>query len=158
MLYKLHSFVYHKKCSSATIILQQLCFYGLNPQVQSHQRLHLEYCKRNVLFCDKTRKFKRGKKEHLGSSENAEINIKDAAKKLDDYVILAKFGDINFVSKEVKYHHSCRKAYINKADRTVDNVPDYEDAHRIAFELLSKYIQMSIADGKIAELLTSLLT
>ena len=66
--------------------------------------LHLEYWKRNV-FCDKTCRFKRGKKEHLGSSEheNAEINIKDAAKKLDDYVILAKFGDINFVSKEVKF-------------------------------------------------------
>ena len=37
-------------------------------------------------------------------------------------------------------------------------MPDYEDEHRIAFELLSKYIQMSIVDGENAELLTSLLS
>lgn len=43
--------------------------------------------------------------------------IKDATTILGDSAMLAKIGSINFVAKEVKYHNSCRKAYINAAHR-----------------------------------------
>ena len=55
--------------------------------------------------------------EKLGSCESkeAEESIKQAAHLTEDHSMIAKVGNIDFVAKEVKYHHSCRKAYLNAA-------------------------------------------
>ncbi len=71
------------------------------------------------IFCHSVRKRHRNKFEYLGHCEtpSASEAIKNAAKVLDDHVFLAQYGDIDFIAKEVKYHHSCRKLYLASADR-----------------------------------------
>ena len=50
-------------------------------------------------------------------TESAEISIKEAANALQDDNMLAKTAGIDFVAKEVKYHHSCKSLYLKSACR-----------------------------------------
>lgn len=61
---------------------------------------------------------KREKREPLGQFENdsAASNIKRAAQKLSDHVMLNKIGDNDLFAKEVKYHHSVKNNYTKKPD------------------------------------------
>ena len=50
-------------------------------------------------------------------SQNAEVTIWNVAAALDNMELLVKIGnykfgdDPDFVAKEIKYHHTCRKYY-----------------------------------------------
>ena len=57
-------------------------------------------------------------KEKLGTCQafTAETNIKKSAETLNDSTMIAKVGQVDFVAKEVKYHHTCRRKYLNDAD------------------------------------------
>jgi len=118
------------------------------------------------IFCKKERSTVKSKIEPLGSclTKDAEKSIKDAATILQDSVMLAKFGDINFHAKEVKYHHTCHKNYINKSKRQqsalAGNKTEYgviRNAHAKAFAILSDYVKEYIIDKSRAELATSTL-
>ena len=75
------------------------------------------------IFCNQVTKKRHNIKEALGNCEsfNAQERIKHAAQVMKDNALLAKIGDIDFVAKEVKYHHSCRKSYLNSAQWTQSN-------------------------------------
>ena len=81
--------------------------------------------------------------------------------------MITKIGDVDFVAKEVKYHHSCRKTYLNKAERLKQQSVNSEEkkdseyhkirlAHDKAFSDTVEYIQEAVVDNERAELLTSL--
>ena len=81
--------------------------------------------------------------------------------------MVTKIGDIDFVAKEVKYHHSCQKSYLNRAERLKHQMVNIEEkkgseyqklrsAHDRAFSDIIGYIQEAVLDNERAELLTSL--
>ena len=118
------------------------------------------------IFCKKTRKTVKSKIEPLGSclTEEAEKAIKDAASILQDHAMLTKFGNINFHTKEVKYHHSCRRNYTKRSERLHNvadgNTTDYgviRNAHAKAFQILIDYVKEYVIDKRRAELATSIL-
>ena len=107
--------------------------------------------------------------ERLGSSEalDAEERIKEAACILEDHGMMTEIGDVDFVAKEVKYHHSCRKIYLNKAERIKQQSLNREEkkdseyhklrsAHDRAFADIIGYTQEAVIDHERVELLTSL--
>ena len=122
--------------------------------------------KMRCIFCNKAQKKNKGQKENLGCCETlvAEQNIKDAALLLDDQPMLTKISSGNFVAKEVKYHHSCRKAYINFAERVKqsgeksDSEPYQKlwKAHSKAFQNIAQYVARNIVENKAADLLSSI--
>ena len=69
------------------------------------------------IFCNKIRKKRRGEDIRLGQCEydSPECNVVEAANILKDSVMLAKVGSIGFKCKRVKYHHTCKTKYFNKA-------------------------------------------
>ena len=76
----------------------------------------------HVLWQNKRRKLK-GKWYELGKAEtfNAEMNIRKAAKCVNDLELLRKIGtydfgfDPNFPAMVVQYHHQCKKEYFKKS-------------------------------------------
>ncbi len=127
----------------------------------SSSGIFLEKC----LFCNSVRKSQGGGKiEHLGSCEmdSGAENIRKAALALNDDVMLAKIAGVDFFAKEVKYHHSCRKAYLNRAQRADLSKCKQKSAktsrHDEAFEGLKSYICVTLVENEGAELLTSLHT
>ena len=71
---------------------------------------------RDCLFCRKVWK-SQGKsraKEKLGNCESFEASdaILAAARALDDSSMLSRISGIDLIAKEVRYHHSCRRSYI----------------------------------------------
>ena len=76
--------------------------------------------------------------------------------------MFALIGDIGFVAKEVEYHHSCRKSYINKADRLQNHSTkepngynDTRELQQVAFHNISEYIQEYVIDKAYAEMMIS---
>ena len=115
------------------------------------------------LFCKSITKYRKRKREELGTCETieAENSIRNAAKSLCDREMLAKIEHVDFVAKEVRYHHSCRKEYLSKADKVSSKsiVSDYaveRHAHAKAYEEYKKYIDEYLVQNKGAELLTHL--
>ena len=53
--------------------------------------------------------------------------MKEAATILQDIRLLAKIANVDFIAKEVKYHHSCRKAYLSRAERTRSSTKEMTD-------------------------------
>ena len=124
---------------------------------------------RTCLFCGNVVKRVGKRREQLGlcESREAEININQAASVLNDNEMTTKIGSIDFVAKEVRYHHTCRKAYINRADNVQisdgkvkpNTEPDckiFQRAHEIAFDEIKTYVQTNLITNNKAELLTSL--
>ena len=75
------------------------------------------------LFCNTvTKSFGKQRREYLASlqMDSGESRIKDAAAQLQDHVLLAKISGLNMISKEVKFHHSCRKSYLSRASRCAE--------------------------------------
>ena len=115
------------------------------------------------LFCDHNiRRNGTGKREPLGDCQTLDsVNaIKNAAKILKDDRILSKIAGIDMIAKEAKYHHSCKRLFIRRADKlgvqsstclTENNRP-----HNEAFTTLQKHIEHTIISLSGAELLTSL--
>lgn len=115
------------------------------------------------LFCGKaTKSLGQHKKEHLGNCETDQAgqSIYDAAISLGDDEMLARIAGVDMIAKEVKYHHTCRRAYLNKA--TTEHLRINLDAnnnltsHQKAFDILKIHIVETLIDLEGAELLTSL--
>ena len=71
---------------------------------------------------------------------------------MKDNGLLAKIGDNDFVLKEVRYHHSCRKSYLNSAGRTQSNNPSkLLKLHDTAFSELCNYIDTSVVQDCCAK-------
>ena len=112
------------------------------------------------IFCDKSRK----KNEKLGQNEcrDTEIRIREAANQLNDVALFSKFGEYlfgegpDFVALEVKYHHSCKRTYLNKV-RSISTPSKGHNIRETAFKSLMKYIQSSVIDNDQPEMVNSLL-
>ena len=107
---------------------------------------------RICLFCKKARKKKGGTEEHLGLCETkeAEQTIKAAAVAKQDNALLAKISDVDFCCKEVRYHHSCRSAYL------LDTPSVSKPTDSTALSCIYGYIEKSVIVDKRPELLTSI--
>ena len=68
---------------------------------------------KRCIFCDNVTRRHKDKREFLGKclTQYAENSIKRAAYAINDVEMLTKNGYIDLISKEVQYHHSCRKSY-----------------------------------------------
>ena len=106
---------------------------------------------KKCLFCEKDKKG--GKRNSLGISESLDFadTIQSSARKLNDWTMLTKTGDIDFVAKEVKYHLSCRRSYVKKADAitsdpATSSLPDDSSrtAHKKAFIEIADYVKTFI--------------
>ena len=109
------------------------------------------------IFCGINRK----RNEKLGSNEtrSAESRIREVAHQLGDTLLLSKVGDYmfgegpDFVALEVKYHHSCKRDYLNKIKHTSSS------KHTImkdkAFKFVVNHIRRSIIKADQPELATS---
>jgi hypothetical protein len=112
------------------------------------------------LFCENVTKYQgRGKREYLGSCETeiASKSIFDAAIILDDDNVLSKIAGIDMIAKEVKHHHSCRRAYMNRAKKgSNESCQSRVTSHDRAFSQLRAHIVNNLIHSEGAELLTSL--
>ena len=105
----------------------------------------------NAYFVARKRRKLKGKWYELGKAEtfNAEMNIRNAAKCLNDQELLRKIGtydfgfDPNFPAMEVQYHHQCKKEYFNKFSfecRQKERSRKDKKAKKIAFSNIVKMI------------------
>ena len=91
------------------------------------------------LFCNKKRKKFKGRWLSLGSCEkfDVEISIREAANKLEDENIKRKIGNYkykdgpDFIALEVKYHHECKREYLNKVRNTKSNSTSEQSMYNI---------------------------
>ena len=63
------------------------------------------------------------------------------------------------IAREVKYHHSCKRSYLHKAQKestTALQVDTEASGHDLAFNVLKGYITETLIEAEGAELLTSL--
>ena len=118
----------------------------------------------NCIFCGHQRKTVNHKLQNVGNCETrvAEEAIKKAALLQNDTVLLTKIADIDFIAKEVKYHHACRKAYLNKAQRTQEkeceksDLQEARETHQKAFGYLADYVKLNILENNRPEFITSI--
>ena len=115
------------------------------------------------IFCSTVYKsLGKGKRESLGNCEVPESGegIKAAAFTLQDDIMTTKLVGLDFIAKEVKYHHSCRRSYLRKAERIEEQLfterSETTIMHEDAFSSLQKYNTTTLIDNDGAELLTSL--
>ena len=112
------------------------------------------------LFCGHAKKSEgRYGKEILGNCETEEAakTIYDAAVALNDHEMLAKISGIDLISKEAKYHHSCKRSYLHKLPKEGALPKSIQDTdHDNAFKLLCQHIRETLVEAEGAELLTSL--
>ena len=89
-----------------------------------------------------------------------EESIRNAAHLLNDNALLVKIEVIDMRAKKVCYHHSCRKAYLNKAHRDHDvkdsGFPSKVQINQTAFRSLRVHIESILIEDEGAEFLTSL--
>jgi hypothetical protein len=105
------------------------------------------------LFCSSSKKSsgKHKTKEVLGNCETvacAQI-IQDAVQILCDEQLLANISGIDLISKEAKYHLSCKKLYLQRSKRslaTSDHSLEKSHAHKTAFNELKCYIDKTFID------------
>ena len=144
-------------CIEESSPYHQLRSHSNNPST-SHSGILPHVC----LFCNKVWKSagRNRQSEKLGNCENlpATEAIVNAAKALNDSSILSKISGIDLIAKEVKYHHSCRRVYLKRAQRTTDPTISNPKviSHQSAFETLQLHIQQTFIDNDGAELLASL--
>ena len=98
-------------------------------------------------------------KEKLGSCvslEKAKSIIK-AAKSLCDDRLSSKILSVDLIAKKAKYHHSCCRSYLIRAERTVRTcLNEKSKAHEEAFNILKGHIEETLVSAAGAELLASL--
>ena len=83
--------------------------------------------------------------EKLGNCESfaATDAIVKAAQTMNDFPMLSKISGIDLIAKDVKYHHSCGRIYLQCAQRTTE-IKDCNpkvQAHSSAFEHLQQHIK-----------------
>ena len=120
------------------------------------------------VFCNQhTKRHNNGQRESLGSCEafGAQANIQSALHRHKDEVLLPKLGGIDFIAKEVKYHHSCRRKYTrdlkqfpsgeDKHDDS-DTMPmsdqkKLRDIHKKTFAFICDYVRTTVIENNSAE-------
>ena len=116
------------------------------------------------LLCNTVRRHKKEKFEFLGSCETKEAaeSIQNAARVLVDEQIFAKIAGVDLIAKEAKYHHSCKSAFLMKADRQREKRNDVSmnetencNTQCNSFDIISLHVQKSIFSENRPELLTS---
>ena len=123
------------------------------------------------VFCNQhTKRHNNGQHKSLGSCEafGAQANIQSALHRHKDEVLLPKLGGIDFIAKEVKYHHSCRRKYTrdlkqfpsgeDKHDDS-DTMPmsdqkKLRDIHKKTFAIICDYVRTTVIENNSAELLS----
>ncbi len=84
------------------------------------------------------------KTELVGHCETTEaaLKIKATAEKINDFKLLAKISDVSFCAKEIKYHHTCRKEYLNKvqSSKSTSEKAEKQYAHDKAFRAIVDYV------------------
>lgn len=116
------------------------------------------------LFCGHVKKSKgRYGKEHRSNCETedaaASILVYNADVSIDDVKMLARISGVDMIANEVKYHHSCKRLYLHKAERensSADQSQREESDHDRAFQVLRDHVTDTLIDTEGAELLTSL--
>ena len=91
--------------------------------------------------------------------DSCENTVKGAARELNDADMIVLIGDIDFHSKEVQYHESCKRAYLNKNRDTLNTKTKMsckEDTNSIALSNIYGYIETSVIDNQRPEYLVSL--
>ena len=116
---------------------------------------------RVCLFCKAVSKSTgKGTRETLGNCEVPEKSeaIRTAAVALEDDSMITKLAGVDVIAKEVKYHHSCRRTYLRRAERLAEDSKRSETSklHEDAYGTLKMYITNTLVDNEGAELLTSL--
>ena len=94
----------------------------------------------------------------LGGTRKSEA-IRTAVVALEDdsmITMTTKLADVDFLAKEVKYHHSCRRTYLRRAERLAEGSKRSETSklYEDAYGTLKMYITSTLVDNKRAELLT----
>ena len=67
----------------------------------------------------------------LGGTRKSEA-IRTAVVALEDdsmITMTTKLADVDFLAKEVKYHHSCRRTYLRRAERMAEGSKRSENVH-----------------------------
>ena len=76
---------------------------------------------------------------------------------IQDEDMMVRLTGIDLKSKEVKYHHTCRKDYLNKAQASSEREGSQKtEAHRQAFTQLKVNIHEKLIETPDAELLQTL--
>ena len=108
---------------------------------------------RVCLFCKAVSKSTgKGTRETLGNCEVPEKSeaIRTAAVALEDDSMITKLAGVDFIAKEVKYHHSCRRTYLRRAERLAEDSKRSETSklHEDAYETLKMYITNTLVDNE----------
>jgi len=115
----------------------------------------------SCIFCEKEFRYCTGRKEVLATcvTKCAESSIKEAVLAKHDHRLLGIVTDVDLTAKEARYHHSCRRDYIRRDDRSHKSVSSTNEAHRVsanrkaynaAFECICQHIEEDIlASGKV---------
>lgn len=111
------------------------------------------------MFCNLERKKRKdGTFEYLG--DNVVLNVTDrileAAKILQDQQVLSKVIGGDVISKNAKYHHSCKSAYLLQANRISTKADDSEQKISVSIRNIHEYVEKVVIGEKCAELLTSI--
>ena len=135
----------------------------LRSQVSHHEATSSGVFTSTCIFCGNSRRTMNRKIENIGrcKTREAEHSVKEAATILQDTDLLAKIGEVDFIAKEVKYHHTCRKQYLNRAQRSTKPVTEYgksREIHASAFVTLADYVKENIVGKGRAERMTSIYT
>jgi hypothetical protein len=96
-------------------------------------------------------------KEHAKKLGNLQVTAGEntmttAALKLQDHQLLAKIGGEDLISKEIKFHHSCRKSYTNLSD-----VADDKTQTSPVYVKVKTFVQEHIVDNEGSRRLQGLL-
>ena len=114
-------------------------------------------------FCEKVEKRRPdGTKEQLGSlqTDNAKARIEEVAKILKLPHLIVKLSAIDPISKELKFHHSCRSMYYRRADRAkgfrLSSIEEEPVNPKYPLQCIYKYVKKNVIDKKRPERLTSI--
>ena len=108
------------------------------------------------VFCNSERKKKKdGTFEYLGDNEVLTVTERtlEAAKLLQDQQLLSKVIGGDPGSKNTKYHHSCKSAYLLRAGRIASETIDTEQKSAVSITNIHNYVEKVVIGEKRAELL-----
>ncbi len=132
----------------------------LRSTIKCHTVTTSGVCQPVCIFCGYERKKVNNVIEKVGQCETvkAEKAIKDADHILNEQQFLVKYRAVDFVAKGVKYHHSCHKNYLSRAERVKKiekeektEYAEVRDAHRCVMLTLGH----SVAYQNILKILLS---
>lgn len=118
------------------------------------------------IFCYKDRKKKKDETfEYVGNNQEFPVTdkIREAAEFLQNQDVLSTVIGGDLVSKEGKYHHSCKSAFLlkyerkSKLDENIDDIEHDVHVHKstIAIRNIHEYVEKYVIADKRSELLTS---